>query len=108
MIFEGRARLAPGVPGLSRTPVRQRSGSVPPGQPTACDFELAVAGAGTATKLRAAGRLAAKYGRAADGWARMASSAFGVLMASGSRQTGYDNVLPGGQFEIKTKFHWMP
>ena len=67
-----------------------------------------LAGAGTATKLRAADRLAADYGGEAADWAKMGSSSFRGADGFQFETHWYENVLTGVRTEFKTKFLWLP
>jgi hypothetical protein len=67
-----------------------------------------LAGAGTATKLSAADRLAANYGGEATDWAKMGSSSIRGADGFQFETHWYENVLPGFRTEFKTKFQWLP
>ena len=67
-----------------------------------------LAGAGTATKLRAADRLAADYGGESADWAKMGSSSFRGADGFQFETHWYENVPTGVRTEFKTKFQWLP
>jgi RHS repeat-associated protein len=69
---------------------------------------IALAGAGSSTKLRVAERLTRDYGGVADDWAKVGSSSYRGADGFGMETHWYENVLSGERFEFKTKTMWLP
>jgi hypothetical protein len=67
-----------------------------------------LAGAGTATKLRAAERLAGDYGGVAEDWPKMGSSSYRGADWFQFETHWYENLRLDGRFEPETKFQWVP
>jgi len=63
----------------------------------------AMAGAGTSTELRAASRLADRYGGAASDWAKMGSSSYRGADGLQFETHWYENISTGQRLEFKTK-----
>ncbi len=66
----------------------------------------AIAGAGTKTPLRAAGRIARDHGGSAGDWAKVTSGSRTVRDGMSMEIHGYRNTVTGKLVELKTKiFH---